>query len=71
MAREFELLEVRVDSGVDTLLDPYAAEDEAEFFAVASEEFFERPAALRSAHLDLYCLLQEFYGVDPSAWPQA
>ena len=70
MAREFERLEVEVDSGVHTLLDPYAAEDEAEFFAVASEEFFERPVALRSAHLDLYCLLQQFYGVDPSAWPQ-
>ena len=36
--------------GEYTFLDPYAAEDEAEFFAVATEDFFERPAELRAAH---------------------
>ena len=70
MAREFERLEAEVDSGVDALLDPYAAEDEAEFFAVVSEEFFERPVALRAAHGGLYSLMYEFYGLDPAAWPQ-
>ena len=46
-----------------------AAEDEAEFFAVATEDFFERPAELLEAHPRLYALLQEFYSLDPARWP--
>lgn len=68
LAREFESLLDAVDRGEDTFLDPYAADDEAEFFAVATEDFFERPAELRAAHPRLYALLQEFYGLDPAAW---
>jgi Mlc titration factor MtfA (ptsG expression regulator) len=67
--REFGRLEEHVESGAESFLDPYATEDEAEFFAVASEEFFERPAALEAAHPDLYRLLREFYGLDPARWP--
>ncbi len=62
---EFEALRDAVDRDADTFLDPYAAEDEAEFFAVATEDFFERPSGLRAAHPRLYALLQEFYGLDP------
>lgn len=68
LEQEFSRLEAEVDRGAETFLDPYAAEDEAEFFAVASEEFFERPAGLEAAHTGLYRLLQEFYGLDPRAW---
>jgi Mlc titration factor MtfA (ptsG expression regulator) len=68
LEREFDRLEEQVESGVEILLDPYAAEDEAEFFAVASEEFFERPLPIRSAHHALYALLKEFYGLDPASW---
>jgi hypothetical protein len=57
-----------VDRGESTFLDPYAAEDEAEFFAVATEDFFERSTGLRAAHPRLYALLQEFYALDPAAW---
>jgi MtfA peptidase len=70
MAREFERLESQLDSGADALIDPYAAEDEAEFFAVVSEEFFERPGELSAAHAELYALMHEFYGLDPAAWPE-
>jgi len=69
LSREFDRLTELVDQGADTFLDPYAAEDEAEFLAVVSEEFFERPAALRAAHPRLYALFQEFYGLDPAVWP--
>ena len=69
LEREFGRLEERVERGAESLLDPYATEDEAEFFAVASEEFFERPAALEALHADLYRLLREFYGLDPVSWP--
>jgi len=68
LSAEFEALLDAVDAGEHTFLDPYAAEDEAEFFAVATEDFFERSAGLRSAHPRLYGLLQEFYALDPAAW---
>ena len=68
LAGEFESLLDAVDRGEFTFLDPYAAEDEAEFFAVATEDFFERAAGLRSAHPRLYSLLQEFYALDPASW---
>lgn len=65
---EFELLQQAVADGEDTFLDPYAAEDESEFFAVASEDFFERPQEFRDRHARLYGLVQQFYGLDPAAW---
>ena len=58
LADEFDALLAAVDRGEDTFLDPYAAEDEAEFFAVATEDFYERPAELEAAHPPLYALLQ-------------
>jgi hypothetical protein len=71
LACEFESLLDAVDRGEHTFLDPYAAEDEAEFFAVASEDFIERAAGLRAVHPRLYALLQEFYGIDPAAWARS
>jgi Mlc titration factor MtfA (ptsG expression regulator) len=68
LSLEFEQLLDAVDRGEDTFLDPYAAEDETEFFAVATEDFFERPAELLASHPRLYALLQEFYALDPAAW---
>jgi Mlc titration factor MtfA (ptsG expression regulator) len=68
LAAEFESLLDTVDRGDDTFLDPYAAEDEGEFFAVASEDFFDRPVELRAEHPRLYGLLREFYALDPAAW---
>jgi len=55
-----------VDAGAQTLLDPYAAEHEAEFFAVASEAFFEAPNALKGDYPALYALFSGFYRQDPS-----
>jgi Mlc titration factor MtfA (ptsG expression regulator) len=68
LVAEFDALCDAVDRGEDTFLDPYAAEDEVEFFAVASEEFIECPAELRAAHPALYLLLRDFYGIDPADW---
>ena len=55
-------------SGEPPLLDFYGAADPAEFFAVASEAFFERPAELALAHPALYAELSGYYRVDPSNW---
>jgi Mlc titration factor MtfA (ptsG expression regulator) len=49
----------------DLPLDPYAATDEAEFFAVAAEAFFVDPATLRGAFPAVYGLFVEFFGQDP------
>lgn len=59
-------LQARTRQGLPSFLDPYAAVSEAEFFAVATEVFFERPHALRREHADLYDVLREFYQQDPS-----
>ena len=50
-----------------TAIDPYAAESPAEFFAVASEAFFEVPEAVRTAYPEVYEQLRQFYRQDPAA----
>lgn len=67
MGREYERLAARAERGVATLLDHYGAEDPAEFFAVATECFFENPSPLRARHRELYGLMAEYYGQDPAA----
>ena len=42
-------------------IDPYGATNEAEFFAVVSEYFFERPDLLKEKHPDLYDLLLKIF----------
>jgi hypothetical protein len=48
-----------------SLLPNYAARNEAEFFAVASEMFFENPRPLQQTHPGLYFVLAAFYRQDP------
>ena len=57
----------RVDADIETRLDPYAAEDPAEFFAVISEAFFGAPELVASEYPVLYTLLQGYYRQDPLA----
>jgi Mlc titration factor MtfA (ptsG expression regulator) len=65
---ELEALRRAADAGEPTLLDPYGAEDPAEFFAVATEAFFERAVELRRRHTRLYEELRRFYRQDPAEW---
>jgi Uncharacterized protein conserved in bacteria len=65
---EYERLAEQVDAGQETLLDPYAATEPAEFFAVATETFFHQPQALREAHGKLYEQLVKYYRLDPASW---
>ena len=58
----------RVEAGKSCLLDPYGATEPAEFFAVATETFFEKPRQLSRKYPDLYEELKGFYGVDPQEW---
>ena len=69
MDREFEAH--RLHRHHDSLLDPYGATNEAEFFAVATECFFDRPLDLREEHRELYALLREYFNQDPARrWPR-
>jgi hypothetical protein len=49
-------------------MDEYGATSPAEFFAVATETFFERPQQLFAVRPDLYDELQTYYQVDPRKW---
>lgn len=68
MAQEFAALPSRLARAEPGLLDPYGASSPAEFFAVASEHFFEQPAALAAERPALYEQLRRCYRLDPLAW---
>lgn len=68
MRTEFSLLRASDDTGIPTLLDTYGATNPAEFFAVATEAFFERPRALRRLHPKLYGEMQRFFRQDPALY---
>lgn len=55
----------RVDRGEETIIDPYASDDPAEFFAVFSEAFFELPEVVNQEYPAVYTLLKEYYRQDP------
>lgn len=50
-----------------SVLRAYAATNEAEFFAVATEAFFEKPQALQKRMPDVYAALKKVYRCDPAA----
>jgi MtfA peptidase len=65
-SREFLRLRSLTEQGHKTFLDAYGAQSEAEFFAVATEEFFDRPLALQQHAPDLYRVLSDYYHQDPA-----
>ena len=56
------------DHDRETVIDEYGAEEPAEFFAVATETFFERPQKLFEEYPEMFRELEKFYGVDPRTW---
>jgi Mlc titration factor MtfA (ptsG expression regulator) len=64
MTEAYQRLRKRTREGRPTLLDPYGATDVAEFFACATELFFEKPIQLQDRHPKLYGVLKDFYGQD-------
>lgn len=67
----FRALQARTTRGERSVLDPYGATNEAEFFAVATEAFFHIPLALQEAEPALYEVLRDFYRQDPATRAQA
>jgi Mlc titration factor MtfA (ptsG expression regulator) len=68
MEREYESLIAKLERHVPTFLDSYGAMNPAEFFAVITEFFFEKPRGLRERHSELYGELKAFYHQDPAEW---
>ena len=62
--------EMRRAARGDGVLRSYAASAPAELFAVATEQFFERPARLRKHHEELYGALVAFYNLTPPDEPE-
>jgi Mlc titration factor MtfA (ptsG expression regulator) len=54
------------EGGAEDVLREYAATNRKEFFAVATEAFFERPHDLRAAYPALYAQLKSLYDQDPA-----
>lgn len=58
----------RVDRSKNKVIDSYGAENPAEFFAVSTETFFEKPKQLKREYPELYEVLSGYYGLNPVEW---
>jgi hypothetical protein len=66
LGKEYQLLIDAIEQGKPTLLDQYGVTSPAEFFAVATECFFEKPIEMSVTHPELYEQLKLFYMQDPA-----
>ena len=68
LADGLEALSVDAAQGRESVLDYYGATNICEFFAVATESFFEEPRFMLERHPELYAELRSFYQLDPIDW---
>ena len=67
LGAEYERLQAEVETGASTLISAYGATKPAEFFAVVTELFFEKPVELRQEYPELYEEFRLYFGQDPAA----
>ena len=67
MSREYTSMKSRCGRERRTVMRRYGATNEAEFFAVATEAFFEKPRQMKEKHPELYEVLRDHYEIDPLA----
>jgi Mlc titration factor MtfA (ptsG expression regulator) len=70
LSKNYEQLRKNAWKRNKEVLDYYGTLDPAEFFAVLTEAFFEKPIQLKANHPDLYEEMKTFYKVDPGEWYQ-
>lgn len=70
LSKEYQGLIESIEKHRPTLLDAYGATSPAEFFAVSTECFFEKPVELQRRHPELYEQLRFFYKQDPASFRQ-
>jgi MtfA peptidase len=68
MKRAIDQLASEVERNEPELIDSYGLTNDAEFFAVSTECFFERPTELRARYSDWYDCLRDLYRIDPGNW---
>ena len=68
LGREYRSFADRVSRRKNKVIDEYGLTSPAEFFAVATESFFEKSTAMQRKLPDLYEQLKKFYAVDPASW---
>ena len=68
LAQEFELLQSQSQQNIPSIFSYYGATNPAEFFAVITEVFFERPEEVYQFHRALYTELSHFFKLDPINW---
>ena len=68
LSRQFDVLQKQAREGQASLFDHYGATNPAEFFAVASEVFFEQSTQFSNYYPELYNQFKLFYRVDPTHW---
>jgi MtfA peptidase len=68
---EYHKLVELTEKGKKDVLQAYGATNPAEFFAVATEAFFEKPKQLHKKHPELYAQLKDFFHLDPETWNRA
>lgn len=67
-SQAYRQLQRQARRGEQGLFNPYGAQNPAEFFAVATETFFERATEMAEHYPALYQELRGYYKVDPASW---
>lgn len=67
-SRDYHIFLKEIQTHPDEAIDDYGATSPAEFFAVCTESFFEKPRLMKKDWPELYQQLAGFYKVDPVAW---
>ena len=68
LTAQYKQLQQQARAGAPSLFDHYGATEPAEFFAVASEVFFEQSQQFNHEYPMLYRQLKQYYRVDPLLW---
>jgi Mlc titration factor MtfA (ptsG expression regulator) len=68
LSQEYREFAGRVQRRRNRVINEYGLTSPAEFFAVATESFFEKAVAMEKRLPDLYDQLKKYYGVDPASW---
>lgn len=68
LSKEYANLCSKLEAGHSKLVGDYAAQNPAEFFAVVTEIFFEKPKQLKKRHPELFEAMRKCFNVDPTTW---
>ncbi len=68
LSKEFSELQEKIKKHRKTLINSYGATNPAEFFAVATETFFEKAWQMKKKEPELYDELKNYYKLDPANW---